>query len=71
MREDARTAGGLDAPRLLRCDDVTAPAITRDDLGADVRGIDASLDLIRETRGGSSSSAGAPGRSVSPRTRCW
>jgi Beta-lactamase len=43
---------GFDAPRLLRYDDVTAHAITRDDLGADVRGINASLDLIRETRGG-------------------
>ena len=43
---------GFDAPRLLRYDDVTAHAITRDDLGADVRGIDASLDLTRETRGG-------------------
>jgi hypothetical protein len=29
---------GFDAPRLLRYDDVTAHAITRDDLGADVRG---------------------------------
>jgi hypothetical protein len=43
---------GFDAPRLLRYGDVTAHAITRDDLGADVRGINASLDLIRETRGG-------------------
>jgi hypothetical protein len=30
---------GFDAPRLLRYDDVTAHAISRDDLGADVRGI--------------------------------
>ena len=43
---------GFDAPRLLRYDDVAAHAITRDDLGADVCGINASLDLIRETRGG-------------------
>jgi hypothetical protein len=28
---------GFDAPRLLRYDGVTAHAITRDDLGADVR----------------------------------
>jgi hypothetical protein len=40
---------GFDAPRLLRYDDVTAHAMTRDDLGADARGINASLDLIRET----------------------
>jgi hypothetical protein len=37
---------GFDAPRRPRYDDVTAHAITRDDLGADVRGINASLDLI-------------------------
>jgi hypothetical protein len=43
---------GFDAARLLGYDDVTAHAITRDDLGADVGGINASLDLIRETRGG-------------------
>ncbi len=35
-----------------RYDDVTAHAITRDDSRADVRGIDATLDLIREPRGG-------------------
>ncbi|MEU8118300.1 hypothetical protein AB0C21_06290 [Spirillospora sp. NPDC049024] len=43
---------GFDAPRLLRYDDVTAHALTRDDLVADVRGVNASLDLISETRGG-------------------
>jgi RimJ/RimL family protein N-acetyltransferase len=39
-------------PRELRYDDVSARAITRDDVAEDVRGINASLDLIRETRGG-------------------
>jgi hypothetical protein len=39
-------------PRQLRYDDVVAGAITRDDVAEDVRGINASLDLIRETRGG-------------------
>ena len=34
---------GFDAPCLLRYDDVTAHTITRDDLVADVRGINASL----------------------------
>jgi hypothetical protein len=34
---------GFDGPRLLRYDDVTARAITRDDLGADVRGINGVL----------------------------
>jgi hypothetical protein len=36
---------GFDAPRLLGDNDVTAHAITRDDLAADVRGINANLDL--------------------------
>ena len=40
-------------PRELRYDDVIARGITRDDVAEDVRGINASLDLIRETRGGS------------------
>ena len=42
---------GFDAPR-LRIRPRHRSRITRDDLGADVRGINASLDLIRETRGG-------------------
>jgi hypothetical protein len=44
---------GFEPPHLLRYDDLTAHAITRDDVAEDVRGINASLDLIRETRGGS------------------
>ena len=44
---------GFVPPRQLRYDDVVADAITRDDVAEDVRGINASLDLIRETRGGS------------------
>jgi hypothetical protein len=43
---------GFDAPRLLRYDDVTAHALSRDDLAADVRGVNASVGLIGETRGG-------------------
>lgn len=43
---------GFVPPRLLWYDDVVASAITRDDVAEDVRGINASLDLIRETRGG-------------------
>ncbi|MFI5897419.1 GNAT family N-acetyltransferase [Actinoplanes sp. NPDC051513] len=43
---------GFDPPRRLEFDDVAAHAISRDDLAEDVRGINASLDLIRETRGG-------------------
>jgi hypothetical protein len=39
-------------PRSLAHDDLVARAITRDDLDDDVRGINASLDLIRTTRGG-------------------
>ena len=44
---------GFVPPRELRYDDVVARGITRDDVAEDVRGINASLDLIRETRGGS------------------
>ena len=44
---------GFVQPRELRYDDVGARAITRDDVAEDVRGINASIDLIRETRGGS------------------
>lgn len=40
-------------PRTLDHERVQAHAITRDDLQADVAGINASLDLIRRTRGGS------------------
>jgi hypothetical protein len=43
---------GFSPPRRLVYSDVVAHAITRDDLAADVRGINASLSLIRETRGG-------------------
>ncbi|SDI10403.1 hypothetical protein SAMN05192558_101614 [Actinokineospora alba] len=48
----------LDAPpeavsQRLTYEDVVAKAITRADLSEDVRGINASLDLIRQTRGGS------------------
>jgi hypothetical protein len=36
---------GFDPPRRLVHEDIVAHAITRDDLAADVRGINASLDL--------------------------
>jgi hypothetical protein len=39
-------------PRTLQDERVHAHAITRDDLDDDVAGINASLDLIRRTRGG-------------------
>ena len=43
---------GFSAPRTLTYEDVVARAISRADLSADVRGINASLELIRRTRGG-------------------
>jgi len=43
---------GYTAPGALTYEDVTARAISRADLVADVQGINASLDLIRRTRGG-------------------
>src|SRR3954453_22450363 len=44
---------GYAAPARLSYEDVVARAISRDDLHDDVRGINASLELIRRTRGGS------------------
>jgi hypothetical protein len=44
---------GYAAPTRLVHDDVVAHALTRDHLEADVRGINASVELIRRTRGGS------------------
>jgi hypothetical protein len=44
---------GWAAPRELGYDDIRARALTRDHLHDDVRGINASLELIRRTRGGS------------------
>jgi hypothetical protein len=43
---------GFVPPRELRHDDIVARALSRDDLAADVRGINASLELIQRTRGG-------------------
>jgi hypothetical protein len=43
---------GFAAPTKLVYDDLVATASTRDDLGDDVRGINASLSLIQTTRGG-------------------
>ncbi len=44
--------GGWAAPMELRYGDVRAHAITRDHLQDDVTGINASIELIRRTRGG-------------------
>ena len=43
---------GFTPPATLRYDDIVATAITRADLRDDVRGINASIDLINKTRGG-------------------
>ncbi len=43
---------GYAAPRRLAYEDIVARAISREDLREDVRGINASIDLIRRTRGG-------------------
>jgi hypothetical protein len=43
---------GDPAPRTLTYEDVVARAISREDLREDVRGINASLEIIRRTRGG-------------------
>ena len=43
---------GYVPPAELRYDDITARAISRADLVADVKGINSSIDMIRRTRGG-------------------
>lgn len=43
---------GYVAPTVLHFDDIVARALSRADLAADVKGINASLDIIRRTRGG-------------------
>jgi hypothetical protein len=43
---------GFRAPRELTYEDIRASTLTRDDLDDDVRGVNASLELIRRTRGG-------------------
>jgi hypothetical protein len=43
---------GFTAPRQLIYEDLVARAITRSDLHDDVRGINASIELIQRTRGG-------------------
>jgi hypothetical protein len=47
-----RVPDGFTPPARLVHDDVVATAITRADLTEDVRGINASIDLINRTRGG-------------------
>lgn len=44
--------GDFDPPARLVYDDIVATALSRADLDDDVHGINSSLDLIRETRGG-------------------
>jgi hypothetical protein len=43
---------GFTAPRTLTYDDIVASALTRSHLEDDVRGINASIELIQRTRGG-------------------
>ena len=47
-----RLPAGYAAPVELTYEDIVIRAITRDDLDDDVRGINASMELIRRTRGG-------------------
>jgi hypothetical protein len=52
---------GFTVPESLSHEDIVATALTRDDLDDDVRGINASLELIGRTRGG-----GWPAGAVTP-----
>lgn len=41
------------APTVLEYEDLKAKTLTRDDLKADIEGVNSSIELIRKTRGGS------------------
>jgi hypothetical protein len=43
---------GVVVPKLLTYEDIEARAISRADLREDVKGINSSIDIIRQTRGG-------------------
>jgi hypothetical protein len=48
---------GVSAPARLVFDDFYAKTLTREDLGADMEGVNSSIETIRKTRGGSWPSA--------------
>lgn len=52
LTKEIAVPAGATVPRILTHGQVRAHALTRDDLDDDVRGVNASLDLIRRTRGG-------------------
>jgi RimJ/RimL family protein N-acetyltransferase len=52
LTKKLRLPPGFTAPARLAYQDIEARALTRDHLRDDVRGINASIDLIRRTRGG-------------------
>jgi RimJ/RimL family protein N-acetyltransferase len=52
LKKKLNLPAGFAPPAHLIYDDLVATAISRSDLEDDVRGINASLDLIRRTRGG-------------------
>jgi RimJ/RimL family protein N-acetyltransferase len=52
LTKKLRLPPGFSAPTRLVYEDVVAQALTRDHLAEDVRGINASIDLIQRTRGG-------------------
>lgn len=55
-------------PPTLTYEDVVAKAISRADLAGDVRGINASLDIIRQTPGGRPPTSRATTRSCTARS---
>jgi hypothetical protein len=52
LTKKLRLPPGFAAPERLVYEDLVARALTRDDLAEDVRGINASIELIQRTRGG-------------------
>ncbi len=53
LRKALSLPEGVDAPMRLEFDDFYAKPLTRADLDADLEGVNSSLEIIRETRGGS------------------
>ena len=70
FKKKLRLPEGTEVPTQLVYRELEAQAINRDHLDDDVAGINASLDLIRRTRGGpcSVTEAPTPTRSTTPNT---
>ncbi len=53
LRKTIDLPPGFSVPTELRYEDIIAKPLSRNDLAADIDGVNSSLDIIRKTRGGS------------------